>query len=682
MAFLLFQSVLVAATPAADGGEMRKTLPPEVTVLGVRELDGRAWLATSDGAWRVERDGLHRVPGTAGQTVWSLWKAAGSVWLVTTRGACRLEGETLRRFPDEDLRAFGVHEAAGRAWVSTETGTWLVEGDQVRNILPREAFVSNIRDLGSVTWIETFTGLFRFDGKEVRPVLSTNTRKASLFPIDGSVWVATPDGAVETRRGEVVRTVLAGKKIRTIVKAGRDLWFGTRDGAWRLRGNDFRQVLALEDDPETDSASAGILDVLPAKGGAWLLGEKLYRVRKDEIVRREDVDCTWGGTARYVGNTLIVLSAEDDCILRIGKTTRKEDVDFLDGVPDIVILPGRKVLWVCKEEGIYGIGETVTRRYLEDTRILDAVLVGEDLWCATLNGAYRIRGEKVERIPDLDCEFLSVETAEGKVWPLMYRGNLFRFGTGCCTPLSTVPRGWEECGLIGGLCVTLRGTALSAAVRPKHPRDTDTDHLDFDIEFEFEMTNETSTPLIAIDAEQPYEGTERTFRFWIAGIHLASTREKALEGNYLDAPDYLFTWPEDERTPAWSHLRCRLDQPAAPGDLTRILNPGESFRFQETCLFRVHKNYLPVDLGGRAAGVSSAPLWARVVLDLWSSNLEFDHTMRMQVVLQRRWANQGVLLVGNALTSQPIPLDFNVLLKGSLAPAPSHPSPSGSKGGD
>lgn len=671
-------SALITWVPAGGGDTVRGTLPPEVAILDVMELDGQTWLATSDGAWREERNGLHQVPGTAGQTVWSIWKATGSTWLITTRGACRLDGQTLHRFPDEDLRAFGVHEAAGRAWVSTETGTWLVEGEGARIILPRDAFVTNIRDLGGVTWIESFSRLYRFDGKEARPALSTDTRNAKLFPIDRSVWIATSEGVVETRRGEVVRTLLARKKIRTVVKAGGDLWFGTHDGAWRLRGKDLRQILVLEDDPE----AAGIFDILPVKGSVWLVGEKLYEVRADQVVRREDVDCTYGGSASLLGKTLVVLSSEDDCILRIGKHVRREDVDFLDGISVLKVLPSRKSLWICGEKGVFGIGEAVTRRYLEETRILDAVLIGEDLWCATLNGAYRIRGGKAERIPDLDCEFLSVHAAGGAVRPLMYRGNLFRIKEGNCTPLNSVPEGWGECGDIRGLCVTLRGTALAARVRPKHPQDTDTDHLDVDLDFEFAMTNETSTPLILIDAEQPYEGIERPFRFWIAGIHLAADPEKAMKEGYLDSPSYLFTWPEDERTPAWSRLRCRLDQAAPPGDITGVLRPGETFRFRESGYLRLHKNYLPVSDGGKASMASSTPLWGRVVMDLWSCNLAFDHTARMDVVLQRRWAKHGVLLVGHTLTSEPIRLDFEALLKVQPAPVPPLSNPPITKAGD
>lgn len=54
-------SALITWVPAGGDVTVRGTLPPEVAILDVMELDGQTWLATSDGAWRLRGKDLRQI---------------------------------------------------------------------------------------------------------------------------------------------------------------------------------------------------------------------------------------------------------------------------------------------------------------------------------------------------------------------------------------------------------------------------------------------------------------------------------------------------------------------------------------------------------------------------------------------------------------------------------------------
>ena len=199
----------------------------------------------------------------------------------------------------------------------------------------------------------------------------------------------------------------------------------------------------------------------------------------------------------------------------------------------------------------------------------------------------------------------------------------------------------------------VRGKVVSAEVKPEE-RGAVVCHLTLD----FEFINTASEPVILL---QP----SGKLSFWVGGKRLAKTYDDAALGRNLlhDSQQWLSVMD----TPEFRELANRLDKPLPPADVTRILKPGEAWKYRRvvSIFFPKTRDYCtgaPCIAGDELTGLS--PLWLTLQFEMWPSNVE-NFKPDLGGRLSRRWDKVGRLWVGKkskfwfaAVTTEPILLDL------------------------
>jgi hypothetical protein len=115
-------------------------------------IDGRAWLMTNEGAYRVDGNGIRRLPDLDDKTIKirDIQGGNGQVLVGTSKGLYRIAGEAYTRAPDDDLDIRSVTFIEGKVWLATSKGAYRIDDDVEITVNPRSAGTWWANALGSI----------------------------------------------------------------------------------------------------------------------------------------------------------------------------------------------------------------------------------------------------------------------------------------------------------------------------------------------------------------------------------------------------------------------------------------------------------------------------------------------------------------------------------------------------
>ena len=337
-------------------GDLATRFPDTPTnVTAVSEIDGKVWLATTDGAYRVDGDHAVRVPSDR-MVVSSVVKAGGAIWFATPKGAFRMSGDPLgdpsnvqlKRVPDQDLDVMEVVPVGSEVWLGMFGGAYHVAGDTAQRLPALKYALNQIMDVGGAAWLATDEGPYVYNGRTADHLKGIATESFHLHNVGGHVWIVAADGAYRVD-GDTARRIPDIKlSVSDIGFAGGHVWVSSRTGAYRIDGDAARRI------PDRDMFVSQVSDV--AAGGrheAWIAS----KAGAFEVA---------GDTARRVPN----LNAP---------------------VRQIADLDGNA--WLATDAGAFVVRSGLAVRTPDsDADVLSMHSMGDELWIGTTNGVFRVRG--------------------------------------------------------------------------------------------------------------------------------------------------------------------------------------------------------------------------------------------------------------------------------------------------
>ena len=193
----------------------------------------------------------------------------------------------------------------------------------------------------------------------------------------------------------------------------------------------------------------------------------------------------------------------------------------------------------------------------------------------------------------------------------------------------------------------------------KQIRDTSV-YVDLEIVLDLEFVNTGTQPIIILVPPPNHEADI----YWLSSISLSLSKSLAERGGCYSTVWLQTQGPSASTAPVFQGMAKRLDQSAPPTDLTRRLQPKESWIWQTTALLRFSATtpspaHSERDLGWEVIGkITTTPLWMRLGYEVWSVNLQnADKSLRNR--LQRRWREAGTLSIEPHVVTEPIELRLN-----------------------
>ena len=222
---------------------------PSPSILSLVAADGGALLVvTTGGLARVDRDGVHRVPGSRPSFTSAERTADGVVWLLGGESCAQYKTGSvvpanLPVLPGGGGSTQGVAAGPnGALWLRSATRAFLVAGGARRGVaLPAGAAGARLQtlwvDRNGTAWIGTNHGLFLAGAaapSNAKPVPALGAESIlSLFgDREGNIWIGGENSGVHVLRPRSFRAEPAtlGTPLTAVVGTGDGLlWFGTRD---------------------------------------------------------------------------------------------------------------------------------------------------------------------------------------------------------------------------------------------------------------------------------------------------------------------------------------------------------------------------------------------------------------------------------------------------------------------
>jgi len=202
--------------------------------------------------------------------------------------------------------------------------------------------------------------------------------------------------------------------------------------------------------------------------------------------------------------------------------------------------------------------------------------------------------------------------------------------------------------------------SLTGKVRAVVCRRGDGQRVDCRVDVGLEFSNNGARPLIIL---QPHDD----YRFWHGATSLALTEadSRAAVNVYSRS-----AWPSFYSFPKYRRLAKRLDRPDPPAGVTRVLRPGEGWKWETSVTLNVGAvnscdGSVGVEIGWEEIKRLGAPLWLRVAYETWPFNVE-NFKPGLGGKLRSRWARHGVLHLEEksgrfwfaTVVSEPIELDM------------------------
>lgn len=286
---------------------------------------------------------------------------------------------------------------------------------------------------------------------------------------------------------------------------------------------------------------------------------------------------------------------------------------------------------------------------------------------------YELSDVKVQR------DYVEVSFGKGNYCKKTAKGYQFRKDNGKWkAKISRLGESYTAPGTACVGCATGSGsvyTVKSAAARSTEPpkellltgkvlatscKRSNTKHIVCEIELSLDFINQGNQPLIILQPHDDYE-------FWQGARTLALTKADAEVFHlvYNNA-----AWPSFYNTDEYRRLAERLDQPAPPANVTRIIPAGERWNWKTTIQLGLDEEntchgLIGVQVGWNAIKKLSAPLWLQVSYEMWPFNVE-HFRKDLGGRLKERWKKHGTLYLEGKLDrfwtahlrSEPIELDF------------------------
>lgn len=211
-----------------------------------------------------------------------------------------------------------------------------------------------------------------------------------------------------------------------------------------------------------------------------------------------------------------------------------------------------------------------------------------------------------------------------------------------------------------------RGLLLTGKVLNIRTDRSQKGYLDLWLDLDLAFYNAGSASVIVM---RPWDGPG----FWHGGSYLATTTQNVKSHRYLFRVDM---WESISRDDSYRRLAQDLDQASPPERLTRILEPGSSWKWQTSVMIRfdlsAHGRYrsIPTSIPTwDEMKVQPSPLWLRVAFEIWPFNTE-NFKPNLAAKLQQRWLKSGYLWIGQAnekrhlarIVSEPIELDWKAVV--------------------
>ncbi|WP_188310285.1 ligand-binding sensor domain-containing diguanylate cyclase [Arenimonas fontis] len=367
---------------------------PQISALTIaQDRLGYLWVGTQAGLARF--DGVRfltynpeNTPGLAGIWIHALHVDADNrVWIATYRGLSVYEDGRFETVAVEgrdgtpmDTRALAVL-ADGRLAVAGQEGVYVVEGDagkrrlRLLHPLPRPAY--SLLQRGDGLWVGSLGQAYRIEGQWVGVLpLPENAGDAvvtQLAEAQGRVWAGTSAGLFH-REGNAWKRhesgePLARAPIEDIFEDGDgNLWVAMTSGLARLQAGRLRELVG-DQDPAASAVRAIFED---REGNLWLGGQW------------EGITRLWNGwTRRYSTRD----GLQHPMLWSVARG------------PD-----GR--LWVGTNDGLAVMEggrfrEVVAGEDLPHPNAYTLLIEDEVVWIGTRRGAVRLRGDRLERTPEL-----------------------------------------------------------------------------------------------------------------------------------------------------------------------------------------------------------------------------------------------------------------------------------------
>jgi len=336
-------------------GDLATRFPETPTnVTSISEIDGKVWLASTDGAYRVDEDHAVRVPDR--RVVSSVVKAGGAVWFATPKGAFRLVGDPLgdpsniplKRVPDKDLDVMEVVPVGSDVWLGMFGGAYRVTGDTAQRLPTLKYALNQILDVDGNAWLATDEGPYVYNGHTTDHLKGIATESFHLFNAGGHIWIAGEDGAYRVDGTTAKRIPDIEMSISDVSFAGGHVWIASRNGAYRVDGDTAKRI------PDRDMLVSEVSDVVVGgRHEAWISSRQ--------------------GAFQVIGDT----------------ATRVPNLDL--SVRQVIGLDGHA--WLSTDAGSFVVrGGKAVRIPDTEANILSMKLIDNELWLATTDGTFRVRG--------------------------------------------------------------------------------------------------------------------------------------------------------------------------------------------------------------------------------------------------------------------------------------------------
>lgn len=386
--------------------------------------DGRLWLGTLDGLYRVDIDGLHAASGMGAPAglVSPYRDAEGGVWLTAGGDIYRLAGDRFERVRHvADVRRFSVmlRDDHGDLWMGTDNQGLLRIGERgmewvdARRGLPEGRITALFQDRENSLWVGVNGGLYRLR----ETLFSSYTRE---------------DGLV----GNYVRALLPTRD--------GSLWIGGNNGLDRMLP-DRRMVSVVLDRDHPDRGMSVMALAEGADGDVWVgtYGDNLIRLRDGHLVARHGPMPDLPGShvrtlATGADGTVWMGTRRGVCVIAPDGRTRWLDAP---GMPKGLVYALQVTahgLWVGSGEGVVlwhdGVAEKIDVEAAADAHsVMDLY---EDtaagvMWMSTDRGLvrYRYRDRHLDHVGieqglPVDAVFQMVVDGQGSAWVGSNRGVL------------------------------------------------------------------------------------------------------------------------------------------------------------------------------------------------------------------------------------------------------------------
>ncbi|HEX3660145.1 MAG TPA: two-component regulator propeller domain-containing protein [Acidobacteriaceae bacterium] len=373
------------ATPPLQPAKVATT----TTFRAYADPQGRLWMATGIGIYRVEGDRLESpAPGVNARSFYA--GADGELWLGTNgSGLVHLKPRVVHMFtsadglPDNNIAMAVLATHEGKLWVGSNCGLSVLEGGRFRNYRENDGLLNSCvwslaEDPNGNIWIGTYGGgLFRFrDGHFAQYLPAQGLVSKVVLQVtvahDGSLWMATPDGISHMRNGRFRNyTAADGLSSNKILAVFEDrsgtIWAATQGGIDRLAGERFTPLSSAQSRDGSfpigfGQDSLGDLYAFNSpKGISVIENNRLIRVNDDlkvlGMVESPQHDLWFSGTdgilrvrledlRRSITDRETPLDYE-----RIDRTDGLSSVQCSSGPSSVAITPDGK-LWVATVKGV------------------------------------------------------------------------------------------------------------------------------------------------------------------------------------------------------------------------------------------------------------------------------------------------------------------------------------------